>query len=72
MSDCIVDITATGRTLRENNLVIVDEVMSSTARFFANVYSFRTDDRVRGLAEELGRQVAGRELKVTAGGSVSN
>lgn len=72
MSDCIVDITATGRTLRENNLVIVDEVMSSTARFFANVCSFRTDDRVRGLAEELGRQVAGQELKVTAGGSVSN
>ena len=72
MSDCIVDITATGRTLRENNLVIVDEVMSSTARFFANVCSFRTDDRVRGLAEELGHQVAGQELKVTAGGSVSN
>ena len=71
MSDCIVDITATGRTLRENNLVIVDEVMSSTARFFANVCSFRTDDRVRKLAQELGRQVEGQELKVTAGGAVA-
>lgn len=36
LSERIVDITATGRTLRENNLVIVDEVLSSTARFFAN------------------------------------
>jgi ATP phosphoribosyltransferase regulatory subunit len=35
MSECIVDITATGTTLRENNLAIVDEVLSSTARFFA-------------------------------------
>ncbi len=71
MSDCIVDITATGRTLRENNLVVVDEVLSSTARFFANVCSFRTDERVRKLASSLGEQVAGRELKVTAGGAVS-
>ncbi len=70
MSDCIVDITATGKTLRENNLVIVDEVLSSTARFFANVCGFRTDDRVRRLARALGEQVAGQELKVTAGGSV--
>ncbi len=70
LADCIVDITATGRTLRENNLVVVDEVLSSTARFFANVCSFRTDDRVRELADRLGKQVAGQDLKVTAGGSV--
>lgn len=69
MSDCIVDITATGRTLRENNLVVVDEVLSSTARFFANVCSFRTDERVRDLARALSEQAAGRELKVTAGGA---
>lgn len=69
MSDCIVDITATGRTLRENSLVVVDEVLSSTARFFANVCSFRTDERVRALAQALGQRAAGRELKVTAGGA---
>lgn len=68
MSECIVDITATGTTLRENNLVITDEVLSSTARFFANVSSFRTDGRVRDLAEKLREQSAGRDLKVTAGG----
>ena len=68
MSECIVDITATGTTLRENNLVITDEVLSSTARFFANVASFRTDPRVRDLATKLKQQSADRTLKVTAGG----
>jgi ATP phosphoribosyltransferase regulatory subunit len=53
MADRIVDITATGATLRENNLVIVDEVMSSSARFIANAASVRVDKRVRKLAEML-------------------
>ena len=68
MSECIVDITATGTTLRENNLVVTDEVLSSTARFFANVASFRTDSRVRDLADNLLEKYADRDLKVTAGG----
>jgi len=68
MSECIVDITATGTTLRENNLVITDEVLSSTARFFANAASFRTDARVRDLADALNSWADGRDLKVTAGG----
>jgi len=68
MSECIVDITATGTTLRENNLVITDEVLSSTARFFANTSSFRTDARVRDLAGKLNRQALDHGLKVTAGG----
>ena len=70
MSECIVDITATGTTLRENNLVITDEVLSSTARFFANAVSFRTDARVRALADKLREAAVSRELKVTAGGAV--
>ena len=68
LADCIVDITATGTTLRENNLVVVDEVMGSTARFFANVCSLRTDARVSNLARTLSQQAAKHELKVTAGG----
>ena len=68
MSECIVDITATGTTLRENNLVITDEVLSSTARFFANTASLRTDARVRELAATLRERALGRSLKVTAGG----
>ena len=53
MADLIVDITATGTTLRENNLVIIDEVMTSTARFVGNPASVRTDPRVRELAQRL-------------------
>ena len=57
IAERIVDITATGTTLRENNLVVVDEVMSSTARFIGNPASVRIDPRVRQLAEILKSKV---------------
>lgn len=57
LADRIVDITATGTTLRENNLVIVDDVLASTARFVGNLSSVRTDVRVRQLAATLARLV---------------
>ena len=53
MAERIVDITATGTTLRENNLVVVEDVLPSTARFFANACSFRTDSRIAELARAL-------------------
>lgn len=69
MADYIVDITATGRTLRENKLRIVDEVLESTARFIASPASARTDERVRVLAAKLEELAAQQdEVKVTAGG----
>jgi ATP phosphoribosyltransferase len=36
MADGIVDITSTGTTLRMNRLAVVDEVLSSSVRLFAN------------------------------------
>lgn len=71
MAECIVDITATGRTLRENNLVVTDEVLSSTARFFANVSAFRTDPRIAQLAARLqeGLDAGKWEATVIAGGA---
>ena len=65
IAERIIDITATGTTLRENDLVIVDEVCASTARFFANVCSFRTDQRVANLATSLGNTLG--EATVIAG-----
>ena len=47
------NITATGTTLRENDLVIVDDVMECTARFFAGPAAFRCDKRIRDLAARL-------------------
>ena len=41
LSECIVDLTATGNTLRENDLVVLDEISRSTARLIANRGSYR-------------------------------
>jgi ATP phosphoribosyltransferase len=41
LSECIVDLTATGTTLHENDLVVVDEISHSTARLIANRGSYR-------------------------------
>jgi ATP phosphoribosyltransferase len=40
--EAIVDLTQTGRTLRENRLRVVDEVGCSTARLIANQASLKT------------------------------
>lgn len=45
LADCIVDLTATGTTLRENNLVVLDEISTSTARLIANRGSYRLRNR---------------------------
>jgi ATP phosphoribosyltransferase len=56
LADQVVDITATGTTLRDNRLRVVDEVLSSSARFVANPVSVRIDSsRVMDLAERLAR-----------------
>jgi len=53
LADQIVDITATGTTLRENRLAIVADVLESTARFVGNPAAVRTDARVLELADAL-------------------
>ena len=55
LADQIVDITATGTTLRENRLRIVADVLESTARFVGNPAAVRTDARVLRLADALAR-----------------
>ena len=53
IADVIVDITATGTTLRENRLRIVEDVLPSTARFVGNPAAVRTLPRVVELADTL-------------------
>jgi ATP phosphoribosyltransferase regulatory subunit len=54
MADRIVDITATGTTLRENDLVVVDDdVLACTARFFASPAAYRSNTALRTLADRL-------------------
>lgn len=49
-ADCIVDNTATGATLRANGLEIVDELMTSSTRLYANPRAL--DDAERRAAIE--------------------
>ena len=56
LAECIVDLTATGTTLRENDLEIMDEISSSTARLIANRGSYRLRHaEVAALVEALQR-----------------
>ena len=60
LAECIVDLTATGTTLRENNLVVLDEVSTSTARLIANRGSYRL--RNKEIAGLVGAMEAGVPL----------
>jgi ATP phosphoribosyltransferase len=60
LAECIVDLTATGTTLRENNLVVLDEVSTSTARLIANRSSYRL--RNKEIAGLVGAMEAGVPL----------
>jgi len=53
IADVIVDITATGATLKENNLIVVDEVVTSSAWYVANPASARLNPRIFDLADHL-------------------
>ncbi len=43
MAEAIVDLVATGRTLKENGLVSIEELFHSTARLIGNPLSLRLD-----------------------------
>ena len=45
LAECIVDLSATGTTLRENDLVVLDEISYSTARLIANRGAYRLRHR---------------------------
>ncbi|MCS6878212.1 MAG: ATP phosphoribosyltransferase [Geminicoccaceae bacterium] len=44
-ADCIVDNTATGATLRANGLLVVDEIMHSSTRLYANPRSLEDPNK---------------------------
>lgn len=54
LSDVISDLTATGKTLAENGLTIMDTIYHSTAFLIANPTQFRLKDAaIRALISEL-------------------
>lgn len=44
MSEAIVDLVATGRTLKDNGLVAIEDLFQSTARLVGHPLSMRLDD----------------------------
>jgi ATP phosphoribosyltransferase len=61
LADCVLDITATGRTMAANDLVEVAVAGASTARLVANHAALKTrNDAVGGLATALRRAAAVR------------
>ncbi len=59
LADVIVDLVATGSTLREHDMVVVDEIAASTARFVLNPVAYRSKyARLSELCERLQRSVA--------------
>jgi ATP phosphoribosyltransferase len=48
-ADLIVDNTATGSTLEANNLVVVDELMTSSTRLYANPDALNRPERRRAI-----------------------
>ncbi|MGH2906899.1 MAG: ATP phosphoribosyltransferase [Solirubrobacterales bacterium] len=62
MADAIVDLTATGTTLRENGLVVSEEIADCTARLIANPGSYRLkSEAIDRVAAELRALVAARD-----------
>lgn len=64
LSEMIVDIVSTGRTLRENNLVELEKIMDSTTRLISNRVSYRTKyDQIQPLIEKIQAIVKGGKKK---------
>ena len=54
MSEAIVDLVATGRTLKDNGLVAIETLFESTARLVGHPLSMRLDDgSLAGIVDAL-------------------
>jgi ATP phosphoribosyltransferase len=51
MSEAIVDLVASGRTLKENNLIEIEQIFESTARLIAHPLSYRLNQD--GLQDQI-------------------
>ena len=54
LADMIVDIVSTGRTLEENKLTIIDEIIPLSAQLIVNRISYKTKhERITGLSQDI-------------------
>ena len=58
LSDVIVDIVETGSTLKENDLIVYEEIVPISARLIANTASYQfKDDAINAICAKLKEQV---------------
>ena len=61
LSDVIVDIVETGKTLKENNLEVLETIVPISARLIANKASFRfRQEAIRNIMESISVQTGER------------
>lgn len=64
LSELIVDLVETGRTLKENNLVEIESVLPTTSRLIANRVSFKMKfERIRLLTDALKQEMERRIIQ---------
>jgi ATP phosphoribosyltransferase len=68
----IVDLVSSGRTLAENGLVEVEEIMAVTSRLVVNRAAMKTRDDVVPLVEAIRRAVIQQHLPFEEGVGVAN
>ncbi|MFN0121521.1 MAG: ATP phosphoribosyltransferase [Blastocatellia bacterium] len=74
LSDRIVDLVETGRTLRENGLEVIDVITETTARLIVNRASFHlkreeVSTLITGLSEALKEEVRSQKPEARSGNS---
>ena len=66
LSDVIVDIVETGSTLKENGLMVHEEICSLSARMIVNQVSMQMEtDRIRSLILQL-KELCGKGNEINA------
>jgi len=64
LADFIVDLVSTGKTLKENNLNILDEITTISARLITNRISYKTKHKeIQHLIEALKKTIANKNNK---------
>ena len=62
LSDVIVDIVETGKTLKENNLCVFETIVPISARLIANKSSFKfKNELIEKVVREIGAQVEAKK-----------
>ncbi len=58
LSDCIVDLVQTGKTLKENGLKELDLISDISSRLIVNKSSFKTNNKtIKNLLNEFKKEI---------------